>query len=60
MRYDGLATPEVPEEHHPQASVVKLAELRAFLPADEPVISSEQRASQLAERRQDAQRRENF
>ena len=60
MRYDGLATPEIPEEHHPQAAVVKLADLRAHLPVDEPVVSSEQRASRLAERRQHAQRRENF
>jgi hypothetical protein len=60
MRFDGLATPEIPEEHHPQAKVVKLADLRAQLPADEPVVTDAQRASQLAERRQHAQRRENF
>ena len=60
MRFDGLAPPEIPEEQHPRTKLVKSADVRAHLPADEPVVTAEQRASQLAQRRQHAQRRENF
>ena len=60
MRFDGLETPEIPEEHHPSAQLVKLADLRKHLPMDEPTVSPQERTAQLAERRRHAQRRENF
>ena len=60
MRYDGLEAAEIPDEHHPTAMLVKLSELQASLPADEPTVSPQERADQLAARRRHVQRRENF
>jgi len=60
MRYDGLETAEIPEAHHPTATVVKFSELRASLPLDEPTVSPQERADELAARRRHVQRRENF
>ena len=60
MRYDGLGAVGIPGEQHPTATLVKLSELRGSLPADEPTVSLGERADQLAMRRRQVQRRENF
>jgi hypothetical protein len=60
MRYDGLETAEIHEAQHPTATLVKLSDLRASLPVDEPTVSPQERANQLAVRRRHVQRRENF
>jgi hypothetical protein len=60
MRYDGLETAEIPEAQHLAATLVKLSDLRASLPVDEPTVSPQERANQLAVRRRHVQRRENF
>ena len=50
MRWQGLAG-TLGEAEAPAAEVVKLAELRASLPADTPVLDAAARARQLAARR---------
>jgi hypothetical protein len=50
MRWQGVAAPLGPE-HAPTARLVKLANLRAVLPADTPRTSAEERAAQLSARR---------
>ena len=56
MRYDGMSS-ELNDEQTPVAEVVKMGNLREYLPADEPVVSAEQRARQIAERRRHVQLR---
>ncbi len=60
MRYDGLDVAEIPDEHHPTATLVKLSELQDSLPPDEPIVSKQERIDDLAMRRRHVQRRENF
>lgn len=57
LRYDGLHPPEIPDEQIPRVEKVPLTELFDHLPKDEPRVSPEQRAEQIAIRRQHVQRR---
>ena len=56
LRFQGLRTP-IPEADNPTAQHVKLADLRAHLPADTSVFSREDRRRQLALRQLQVQRR---
>lgn len=55
LRYDGMREVEVPKDKWPTAKKVKLADLRAHLPADTPLVSAEQRRAAIAERRHHVQ-----
>lgn len=56
MRYDGMSAP-LSDEQTPVAELVKLADLREHLPADEPEISADERALGISERRRHVQLR---
>lgn len=56
MRYDGLHG-EMNESLWPRARKLSVDELRSALPSDEPSISLEQRAAEIARRRAHVQRR---
>ena len=51
LRWQGIA--ELPDDHQPTARKVKLSEVRAHLPADEPKVTPEARREQLARRQQE-------
>lgn len=59
LRYDGLHR-SLSAEEAPRAQVIKLLQLRDYLPEDEPRISAEQRAAVIAARRAHVQRRFGF
>lgn len=54
LRWQGLAGPLPPQ---PRTQLVKLADLRKHVPADEPVVTPEQRQAQLALREATVNRR---
>ncbi|MFK8050440.1 MAG: hypothetical protein AB8B81_18610 [Halioglobus sp.] len=56
MRYDGMSS-ELSEEQTPVAELVKMENLREYLPTDEPVVSAEQRAGEISIRRRHVQSR---
>ena len=60
MRYDGLPGNSMAENLYPTAQLVKFDELETFLPADEPILSPEQRQDTMAQRRAHIQKRFNF
>ncbi|MDG2336219.1 MAG: DUF1214 domain-containing protein [Myxococcota bacterium] len=60
MRFDGLEGQELEEGREPTASLIKLNALQGYLPADEALFSSTQRAAQIATRRRHVQRRFGF
>ena len=57
MRFDGMKEKTFDPAKQPVVQKVKLAALRAKLPKDTPVITPEQRAKALAERRRHVQLR---
>ncbi|MEH6581412.1 MAG: DUF1214 domain-containing protein [Halioglobus sp.] len=59
MRYDGMRS-EIEPGQEPAAKLVTLAELRQYLPADEPQVSSEERALEMTARRRHVQERFGF
>jgi len=57
LRYDGMPVAELPEEHHPVARRVKLAEIAQHLPPGEPTLAPGERAAAIAKRRRHVQER---
>lgn len=57
LRFDGVKERTFDPAKHPRATLVKLAQLRDHLPADTPRITPQQRAAEIASRRQHVQRR---
>lgn len=57
MRFDGMKEKTFDPAKYPVVQKVKLAALRAKLPKDTPVVTPEQRAKDLAERRRHVQLR---
>lgn len=57
LRYDGMAGKTFDKARYPTATKVKLADLRAHLPADVPTMSPAERTKQIAERRRHVQQR---
>lgn len=60
MRYDGITGARLAENQEPSASLVKLTELSAALPANELQVSPEQRQREIRKRREHVQRRFGF
>ncbi len=56
IRFQGIATP-IAEDEAPTARLVRLDELREFLPPDTPVFDHAERRKQLAARQQQLRRR---
>lgn len=57
MRFDGMQPALIVDEEKPSATKVKFEDISAYLPADEPGVSLEQRALNIAVRRRHVQRR---
>ncbi len=57
MRYDGMPVAELPDDQQPVARLVQFDDIRNELPADEPQVTPEQRAAEIAVRRRHVQLR---
>lgn len=55
LRYDGMREKTFAPAHYPTATKVKLADIRQYLPDNTAVVSTEQRAAAIAERRRHVQ-----